>query len=191
MGQGYSWAHVVKVATELFKKMTTTQRFAYKLERFDNGLQALLVGTALQIAGHKISRVRNSIGSALLIDIGSLSTSIQSGKPRSFGEWHIFVEMAEWTVVRSANRLASSKSDRSAIAEATLTLSDQKISWMAISVDGSIEAKFENGVVLNILNGHDAEHTHNWTIFFRDIWTLSSEGDSFSFCSFDPESLNG
>lgn len=149
----------------------------------NKGLTVLACIIAQQFRGKLLSRARQSIGSVLLLDFGDLLNSKSGKRKRQFGEWHLLIEMASWRILKDGKDLLSSDDTTKKIRAEVGQFEGGTVEKLVIRRNGNIHLLFENGVIIGVTKIYDRNHNHNWSIFYRDCWSLSNadRADQFVF----------
>jgi len=154
-----------------------------RLPADNKGLDALTFIIDQSLKGKAVSRARQSIGSVLLLDFGELFNSSQGKRKRKFGEWHLFVNMADWRISEDGKDILSSKDDTRKISVKIGKLEGGVVKELVIRRCGNMRLSFENGMIIAIKKVYRRNNNHNWTIFYRDIWSFGNadSADQFTF----------
>lgn len=146
-----------------------------QLRSNDKGLRAFLSAVSFQLRGKRISRARRSVGSILLLDFGALLKIRSGDKVRSFGEWHLLVEMAPWTISKGKRILLTSGAPPSKIDKLVSPLLKGKLlEQFTVRQSGHMEMNFADNTKLNIKKQYSERYNNNWTLFYKGYWSISN-----------------
>jgi hypothetical protein len=70
-----------------------------------------------QMRGQKVSAVRRTIGNAFIVDFGKLMNYSVGSKFQQCGEWHLFVEVAYWNILKRREKFLTSDDKQQRIEE--------------------------------------------------------------------------
>jgi hypothetical protein len=140
----------------------------------EKAVGAFLAAICTQIRHRKITRIRRSIGSVLLIDIGPMAQYLVENRRIRGGEWHLLVEMADWTIFRRGKEILNSGQEPKRIENGIEALKGRSIRQLVIRTNGQILFVTDRGIKLAIKKRYRRNYNQNWVLFYKNHWSLSN-----------------
>ena len=156
------------------KQQTDVSRNTLSLLPDNKSVKTLLRAASMRLQGKRLSRVRRSIGSVLLFDFGRLTKFRRQGQQRVFGEWHLLVDMASWTVLKGRTVLLTSENSPNRIDQQIPSLLNRRtVKRLVIHQTGNLDVTFGDRTKLKVKKRSKRKYHTNWILFYKDCWSLS------------------
>src|SRR6266567_2588198 len=113
----------------------------------------------------KVSRIRRTVGNALMIDFGKLTKfkikaeilakrkSKFGRKSISRGEWCFFVEMSDWAIYNRKKRILTSETELQKIDALIGCFKGRVLRKLGIARNGEVAVEFDKGLRIKVFEG--------------------------------------
>lgn len=103
------------------------------------------------LVSQNVSRIRLGHGSFLTIDIGMLSTPVQT-TVRTVGQWHLWVYMCAWRCDQEEKPFVASSDSREKIAECIQQLAGKTITkYEFLNASLDVKLYFDTAITVNFI----------------------------------------